>query len=131
MDRELLYVELKSGHSDCGPAWIGFANRSTSGKTIYFNDKAFQSCKGRGIGANYFDLETEEEYWISGVKENRSDRHWAGSGTIMVDRSALGAYLRAVGLDSLPTSGYKIVELQVGDVIQRINAQLNKEESQS
>lgn len=41
MDRQLLYVELKTGYSDDGPAWIGYVGRSKSGKTLYFNDHAF------------------------------------------------------------------------------------------
>ncbi len=127
MNRGLVYVELKSGLSDKGPARIGFAERSKSGKTVYFNDQAFQSCKGRGVGANYFDLESGEEYWISGVKRDLSDRHWAGSGAIMIDRSALADYLGAVGLDSLPKRGYELVNLRVGDVKERIKAQQNQQ----
>ena len=130
MNRELVYVELKSGQSDKGPSWIGFAERSTSGKTVYFNDQAFQSCKGRGVGANYFDPESGEEYWISGVKGDLSERHWAGSGAVMIDRRALAGYLDAVGLDSLPETGYELVELQVGDVKERIEAQQNQKAEQ-
>lgn len=130
MNRDLVYVELKSGQSDKGPAWIGFAERSKSGKTVYFNDQAFQSCKGRGIGANYFDLESRNEYWISGVKRDLADRHWAGSGAIMIERSALADYLDAVGLDSLPKTGYEVVDLQVGDVKERIEAQQNQKAEQ-
>lgn len=129
MKLELVYVELKTRQSDRGPAWIGFAQRSKSGKTIYFNDKAFQSRKRRGIGANYFDLESGDEYWISGVKRDLSDRHWAGSGLIMVDRKALAEYLDTVGLDSLPKKGYELVDLQVGNVKERIEAQQNPQDS--
>ncbi len=32
-------------------------------------DRAFQSCKGRGIGTNYFDVESREGYWISSIKQ--------------------------------------------------------------
>ena len=38
---------------------------SKSGKTIYFDGKAFQSLNGTGIKGNYFDIETGDEYWIS------------------------------------------------------------------
>lgn len=125
MKPELVYVELKTGQSDRGPAWIGFAERSKSGKTVYFNDQAFQSCKGRGVGANFFDLESGDEYWISGVKRDLSDRHWAGTGPIRVERRALGDYLRVVGLDALPKTGYELVDLRIGDVKERIEAQQN------
>jgi hypothetical protein len=69
MKPEIKYIELKSGFSDNGKAWIALVSFSKSGKTIYFNGKAFQSLDGNGITANYFDIETNEEYWISGVKK--------------------------------------------------------------
>ncbi len=33
----LRYIELKSGYSDNGPAWIGYVTPSKTGRTIYFN----------------------------------------------------------------------------------------------
>jgi hypothetical protein len=33
---EIKYIELKTGYSDYGPAWIGRVKKSKSGKTIYF-----------------------------------------------------------------------------------------------
>jgi hypothetical protein len=81
----IMYIELKSGHGDCGPARIGRVSFSKSGKTIHYQGKSFRSCKGGGIGANYYDVETSEEYWISGPKKNGQDRHWAGSGSVAID----------------------------------------------
>ena len=69
---ELRYIELKTGWSDNGPAWIGFVKESRSGKMVYFNDHAFQ--RHSGEYSNYIDVETQEEYWISGVKKNGEDR---------------------------------------------------------
>jgi hypothetical protein len=71
MKEKIMYIELKSGYEDNGPAWIGKVYYSKSGKTIYFSGKAFQSLKGSGIGGNYFDIETSEHYWISGIKKNQ------------------------------------------------------------
>ena len=65
--RELKYIELKTGWNDNGPAWIGFVKESRSGRMVYFNDHAFQ--KRSGEYSNYVDVETREEYWISGVKK--------------------------------------------------------------
>lgn len=104
MKNRLIYVELKSGHGDSGPAWIAIAKTSKSGATIYSNGKAFQSCKGSGIGANYFDIETGEEYWISGIKKNNQDRHWAGGGDIEIDRAAIEAYLHETKRSELPAN---------------------------
>lgn len=102
MKNRLIYVELKSGGGGRGLAWIGVAGASKSGSTIYSNGKAFQSSKGQGISANYFDVITGEDYWISGIKKNNQDRHWAGSGDILIDQSAIERYLQETGFDSLP-----------------------------
>ena len=75
MIKDLMYIELKTGHSDDGPAWIGYVKTSKTKKTIYFNDHAFQ--KYNGGYSNYVDIENGDEYWISGLKKRESNRHWA------------------------------------------------------
>lgn len=102
MKRDLIFVELKSGFNDDGPAWIGFAGSSKSGATIYFDGKAFKSLKGAGISGNYYEASSGDEYWISGIKKNGQDRHWAGNGTVEIDRSAIEPYLILMGLSKLP-----------------------------
>lgn len=102
------YIELKTGFNDNGPAWIGQVELSKSGKTIYFNGKALKKIHGGGISGNYYDLETEEEYWISGIKKNGRDRHWAGSGKIKIEASIVGEYLKVVGLNELDISKFEI-----------------------
>lgn len=67
MIKDLMYIELKAGYSDDGPAWIGYVKTSKTKKTIYFNDHAFQ--KYNGGCSNYVDIETGDEYWISGLKK--------------------------------------------------------------
>jgi len=73
------YIELKTGYNDNGPAWIGRVQVSRSGQTVYFNGRAFKR-RGGGASGNHFDVETGDNYWISGVKKDGRDRHWAGSG---------------------------------------------------
>ena len=36
MIKDLMYIELKTGYSDDGPAWIGYVKTSKTKKT-YFN----------------------------------------------------------------------------------------------
>ena len=127
MKRRLIYVELKSGLADRGPAWIGYGESSKSGRTIYFNDQAFQSCKGRGIGANYFDLESGDEYWISGIKKEGGDRHWAGGGRIFVHQDAISEYLEIRGYAELDPQDYEVCEVRSGNVKERINALENQQ----
>ena len=107
MRTEILYVELKHGHS--GPAWIGYGQFSKSGQTIYFDGKVLK--KGQGIISNHFDIENDDEYWISGVKKNGTDRHWTGSGKIYLDKSAVGEYLKIIGQAALPKNKFILVDL--------------------
>ena len=118
------YIEPKTGYRDDGPAWIGNVKESKTGKTIYFNNHAFQKCQG--IQGNYYDIETGEEYWISGVKRNGQDRHWAGSGKVMIDRKCIGEYLSIVNWPSLPNSDFIIVDIEDSFPVERINQLLNE-----
>ena len=126
MKHRLIYVELKSGHGDRGPAWIGYGEYSKSGRTVYFNDQAFQSGKGRGIG-NFHDLESGEGYWISGIKREGGDRHWAGGGIISVDRDALDDYLALRDFTELNPRRYKVCSLRKGNIKERIQSLENQE----
>ena len=69
MDSRIMYIELKTGYTDDGPAWISEVEFSKSGRTAYFSGKAIKHA-GRG---HYGDKETGENYWISGVKKNGED----------------------------------------------------------
>jgi len=122
MDRTLMYVELKTGYSDDGPAWIGYVKTSKTGKTVYFNDHGLQ--RSRGFNSNYVDVENGDEYWISGVKKRYSNRHWAGSGIIQIDKRAVDEFLLLIGEDELPC-WYKPVEIEDNYPVERINELLN------
>jgi hypothetical protein len=65
----LRYIELKTGYTDNGPAWIARVKLSKSGRTIYFNGKALKRVAGGGISGNHYDIQTGHEYWVSGVKK--------------------------------------------------------------
>ena len=119
------YIELKSGYNDDGPAWIGNVKESKSGRTLYFNDHAFQ--KYNGISGNYFDIESGEEYWISGIKKSGSDRHWAGKGQIIIDRKVVDEYLKIIGKAELDERRFIIKEIDNVFPVDRIREILNKE----
>ena len=129
MRTEIKYLELKSGFSDNGPAWIGLVSFSKSGKTIYFDGKAFQSLNGMGISGNYFNLENGDEYWISGVKKDMSDRHKFGGGKIFVEKRTLNDYLKIIGKSELPKSDYELTEVETEKPIERVN-ELENEKTQ-
>ena len=109
METELRYIELKTGYSDNGPAFIGKVKFSKSGNTIYFNNKAFR--KYNGISGNYIDVETGEEYWIWGVKKNCTDRHFAGRGNIMIDKNIVSEYLELIGQKQIDTKKFILVDI--------------------
>jgi hypothetical protein len=94
----IMYIELKSGpegNNDRGAAWIGRVRFSKTGRTLYYRGKRLRSSKGyasRHPYANYFDLDTQEDYWVSGCKKNGEDRHWAGSGKVLVDEDVREEY---------------------------------------
>ena len=57
MKSRIMYIELKQAdHNDNGPARIGRVTFSKTGKTICYKGRAFESLKGTGICANYFDV---------------------------------------------------------------------------
>lgn len=126
MIKNLMYIELKTGYSDDGPAWIGYVQTSKSKKTIYFNNHAFQ----RNIGAysNYIDIENGDEYWISGLKKQESNRHWAGHGKIMIDRRAVEEYLLFIGEKELPLKLFEVIDMKDEFPVERIQKLLNEKQ---
>jgi len=61
-------------------------------------------------GGNYVDMQTGESFWISGVKKNGEDRHWAGSGKVLVEAAALSDYLKAIGAKTLDRSRCEVTD---------------------
>jgi len=119
MKTEIRYIELKTGYSDDGPAWICKVKLSKSGQTIYFNDKAFR--KGLSTFGNYYDVETKEDYWISRVKKDDTDRHWAGHGKIFLGKNIVQEYLDLMGLSSVDNNRYELVDIPEIYPVERIN----------
>jgi hypothetical protein len=116
MKPELKYIELKSGFGDTGPAWIGMVEYSKSGRTVYFNGRALKNINAMGReGGNHYDIETDEEYWVSGVKKDGTDRHWAGGGKIMIDRNVVELYLSKVNFNSLDKNQFELTDIKPTD----------------
>lgn len=76
---------------------------------------------------NYFDVESGEEFWISGIKKNGEDRHWAGSGLILVEASVVEEYLAARNLVALDRKQYEVTQ----SIIQTDIAKFKELENQS
>jgi hypothetical protein len=67
-----MYIEDKS-ESLTGPCRIGRVVFSKTGATLTYAGRSFQSLKGSGFKANYFDIETGDQFWISGPRRDGAD----------------------------------------------------------
>jgi len=62
-----------------GPARIGRVTFNRTGLTLSYNGKSFRSLKGSGFKANFYEIETGEQYWISGPRRDWLDRLYGKS----------------------------------------------------
>ncbi|HEX5067033.1 MAG TPA: hypothetical protein VFY49_13020 [Myxococcota bacterium] len=125
--RVLRYIEKCTGSNHSGPAWIAYVETSRSARAIYFNGCALRAARGVGVIGSHFDSETGEAYWISGVKKSGSNRHWAGSGHIWIEESAVGEFLALTRKEALDKSLYRVTpDLPVTDP-QQFVARFNEE----
>jgi len=70
---------------------------SKTGKSINYGDRTFQSLKGSGFKANYFDVETGEEFWISGPRKDGNDHLYPESSqSVEVDEDVTEEYWREI-----------------------------------
>jgi hypothetical protein len=73
MKSRIMYIESKA-QGLTGPARIGRVTFSKTRSTLYYRGRSFQTLSGQGFKANFFDVETGEEYWISGPRRDGADR---------------------------------------------------------
>ncbi len=121
----LRYIELKTGFEHNGPAWIGYVTPSKTGRTVYFNGRALQRCKGGWDSGNHYDVESLEHFWASGVKKNGADRHRFGSGKVLIEAAAVPEYLGTVGGVELDASRLKVTHSIVQTEIRRFEQLAN------
>ena len=72
----VMYIENKSAGSDLpgiqGPARIGRVVFSKSRQSLSYRGRTFARYKG-GYKFNHYDVESHEEYWISGPRRDGAD----------------------------------------------------------
>jgi hypothetical protein len=93
MPPRIMYIEDKSNGLS-GPGRIGRVTFSQTGKSVYYGGRTLQTLKGRGFKANYFDVATGEEFWISGCKKRGGDRLYRG--VIEIDEDVREEYWVAI-----------------------------------
>ncbi|MGA2216955.1 MAG: hypothetical protein ABSG51_02665 [Terracidiphilus sp.] len=75
-----------------GSARIGRVTFTRTGTTLNYRGKSFQSLKGSGFKANYFDVETGEQYWISGPRRDGTDRLYKSDWPVEIDEDVREEY---------------------------------------
>ena len=83
--------ESKGGGLE-GPARVGRTTFSRTGATLHYGGKSFQSLKGSGFKANYFDVESGEQYWISGPRRDGQDRLYGAGLPVEIDEDVREEY---------------------------------------
>src|SRR4051794_29891281 len=91
----IMYIERKAGGLT-GAARIGRVTFSQTGRMLYYRGKKFQSLKGTGFKSNYYDVDTGEDYWISGPKRKGGDALYCKSTYIDVDEDVREEYWRDI-----------------------------------
>jgi len=91
-ERRVMYVENKDGLLEGAHARIGWVTFSKSGRTVYYQGRSLVAIGGSGIRGNFMDVESREEFWVSGVKKRGSNAHYAESASVIVDDDAKEEY---------------------------------------
>jgi hypothetical protein len=91
----IMYIECKAGEL-MGAARIGRVTFSKTGRTLYYKGRKFQSLKGAGFKSNYYDVESGEDYWISGPKRRGGDALYGGTGFTEIDDDVREEYWRDI-----------------------------------
>jgi hypothetical protein len=90
MKARIMYIERK-GDDVTGPGRIGRVTFSKTGSTLYYDGKSFKSLKG-GYKANYFEVESGENYWISGCKKRGGVRMYGSELPVEIDEDVRDEY---------------------------------------
>lgn len=82
MAERIMYVQLKSGYNtDRGPAWITRVRFTRTWRTTYFHGRTLARVTGTyraNFDSNFYDVATDEGFWISGPKRDRTDGRYSG-----------------------------------------------------
>lgn len=94
-----MYVQLKSGYdTDQGPSWICQVRFSKSWQSAQFHGLTLR--RAQGVRGNFVDIESGDEWWISGPKRDLTDARYSGQQPIVEDdvRTEYEAFLSGAPL---------------------------------
>ncbi len=87
--KRVMWIESKL-EGLAGPASIGWVEVKEKGKRLEYKEHVFRSLRGQGNKTNYFDMETNEQYWISGCRRDGRDALY--NTDVEIDDDALEEY---------------------------------------
>ena len=91
----IMYIEDKSS-GIVGKARIGRVFFSKTGKTLYYRNMKFQSLKGNGFKSNYYETESGDEFWISGIRKDENNRLYGGNQGVEIDEDIKEEYYKII-----------------------------------
>jgi hypothetical protein len=95
-----MYVQLKSGYdTDRGPSWIAWVDFSRTWSTARVHGRTLR--RWNGVAGNFVDVDTDEEFWLSGPKRDRTDGRY-GVTPPTVDEDAHEGYEAILAGGPLP-----------------------------
>jgi len=91
-----MYIESKA-ESLQGPARIGRVTYSKSGKSVFYGGHEYYRLKGSGFKANFGEVGTNHQYWISGPRIDGRDRlYWPSALPVEIDEDVREEYWRDI-----------------------------------
>jgi hypothetical protein len=90
-----MYLEPK-GENTANVARIGWVTFTNTNRSCYYQGRTFRNLRGRFSRANFYDVETEEHYWITGCRKDGSDRLGGGKKPIYIDEDAQEEYWKDI-----------------------------------
>ncbi len=95
-----MYVQLEPGYDmDRGPAWIGWVRFSKSWQTAYVHGRTLR--RAVDVSGNFYDVDTGEEFWISGPRRDRTDARYSAQRPTVEDDARV-PYEAFLGGEPLP-----------------------------
>ena len=107
MGDRIMYVQLKSGYdTDRGPAWITRVRFTRTWRTAYVHGRTLARVTGTdraNFDSNFYDTATDEGFWISGPKRDRSDARYSAQRPVVEPdvRDGYDAFLAGTPLPGL------------------------------
>lgn len=90
-----MYVECKSGKRK-GEARICRVEFTNTNRSCFYGEQTFRNLRAKAARANFYDVDTEERYWITGCRKNGSDRLPGSKIDIAIDEDVQEEYWKEV-----------------------------------